>query len=133
MSTNNINFIFISSKFHLNYTTKTYRDSCFYNEKNRSWSQGLLIFVMACLGNFAFASATQGWFITRNRFWEVPFFLSVTFILMRPDQIAKWLGVPYDQRYWTYLIGLFIFGLLYLIQMPRSRKQAALAQCLGFS
>ena len=28
-----------------------------------SWPQGLLIFAMACVGNFAFASATQGWFV----------------------------------------------------------------------
>jgi TRAP transporter 4TM/12TM fusion protein len=37
-----------------------------------SWPQGILIFVMACFGNFAFASATQGWFVARNKIWEVP-------------------------------------------------------------
>jgi len=87
-----------------------------------SWLQGLLIFAMACLGNFAFASATQGWFVARNKIWEVPIFLSVTLILMRPDMIASWLGMPQDQRYWTYLIGLAIFGLLYLMQRPRMPK-----------
>ena len=87
-----------------------------------SWSHGLLIFVMACLGNFAFASATQGWFITRNKFWEIPLFLSVTFILMRPDQIAMWLGIPHEQRYWTCLIGLIVYGAVYLLQLPRSKK-----------
>jgi TRAP transporter 4TM/12TM fusion protein len=40
-----------------------------------SWAQGILIFVMACFGNFAFASATQGWFVARNKIWEVPIFL----------------------------------------------------------
>ncbi len=84
-----------------------------------SWSQGILIFLMTCFGNFAFASATQGWFIAKNKIWEIPMFLCVTFILMRPDQIAKWLGMPHDQRYWTYLIGLGIFGALYLLQRPR--------------
>jgi TRAP transporter 4TM/12TM fusion protein len=87
-----------------------------------SWLQGLLIFAMACLGNFAFASATQGWFVARNKIWEVPLFLSVTLILMRPDLIASWISVPHDQRYWTYLIGLLIFGLLYLMQRPRIPK-----------
>jgi TRAP transporter 4TM/12TM fusion protein len=33
-----------------------------------SWSQGLLIFIMACLGNFAFASATQGFSSRATRF-----------------------------------------------------------------
>jgi TRAP-type uncharacterized transport system fused permease subunit len=46
--------------------------------RSYSWPQGLLIFLMACLGNFAFASATQGWFVARNKIWEIPFFLAVT-------------------------------------------------------
>jgi TRAP transporter 4TM/12TM fusion protein len=90
-----------------------------------SWSQGLLIFVMACLGNFAFASATQGWFITRNRFYEIPLLLSITFILMRPEQIAAWLGIAHEQRYWTYLIGLAVYAVVYLLQRPRAGTAAA--------
>ncbi len=90
-----------------------------------SWPQGLLIFGMACMGNFAFASATQGWFIARNKIWEIPIFLSVTLSLMRPDLIASLIGVPHEQRYWTYLIGLTIFGLLYLFQRPRMPKAEA--------
>jgi TRAP transporter 4TM/12TM fusion protein len=90
-----------------------------------SWPQGLLIFAMACVGNFAFASATQGWFVTRNRIYEIPLFLFVTLNLMRPDLIASWLGIPYAQRYWTYLIGLALYGILYLMQRPRSAKTAA--------
>ncbi len=92
-----------------------------------SWLQAGLIFVMACLGNFAFASATQGWFITRNRIYEIPLLLSVTLVLMRPDLIAKWLGVPHQDRYWMYLIGLGIFGLVYILQRPRKGKEAITA------
>ncbi len=87
-----------------------------------SWMQGLLIFIMACLGNFAFASATQGWLVTKNKLWEVPFFLAVTFILMRPDQTAAWLNIDHSQRYWTYLIGLTIFLLLFCVQQFRKRQ-----------
>jgi TRAP transporter 4TM/12TM fusion protein len=87
-----------------------------------SWPQGLLIFAMACVGNFAFASATQGWFVARNRIYEIPLFLCVTLTLMRPDLIAGWIGIPHGQRYWTYLIGLGIYGLLYLMQRPRTPK-----------
>ncbi len=90
-----------------------------------SWAQGLLIFVMACVGNFAFASATQGWFVARNKFYEIPIFLFVTLNLMRPDLIARWVGLPHDQRYWTYLIGLAVFGILFLMQRPRIPKPAA--------
>ena len=90
-----------------------------------SWFQGILIFVMACVGNFAFASATQGWFVAKNKKWEIPLFLCVTFILMRPDQIAMWLGIPHEQRYWTYLIGLALYGVLYLMQRPRTAHDEA--------
>ena len=89
-----------------------------------SWPQGILIFLMACFGNFAFASATQNWFVAKNRFYEIPIFLFVTLNLMRPDLIARWIGLPHDQRYWTYLIGLAVFGALYLIQRPRAPKVA---------
>jgi len=88
-----------------------------------SWPQGILIFIMACLGNFAFASATQGWYFTKVKIWEIPIFLSATLVLMRPDLIASWVGLPHDQRYWTYLIGLAIMGLLYLMQRPRMGKE----------
>ena len=87
-----------------------------------SWPQGILIFLMACVGNFAFASATQNWFVAKNKIWEIPIFLSVTVILMRPDLISKLIGIPHGQRYWVYPIGLVIFGLLYLMQRPRTPK-----------
>jgi TRAP transporter 4TM/12TM fusion protein len=90
-----------------------------------SWPAGLLIFAMACLGNFAFASATQGWFVAKNRFYEVPLLLVVTFVLMRPDAVASLLGVAHDQRYWMYLIGLAVYGLIYLMQRPRRPQVAA--------
>jgi len=84
-----------------------------------SWPQGILIFVMTCFGNFAFASATQGWFIARNKFWEIPLFLSVTFILMQPHRIAEWVGLAHEQRYYAYLIGLALFGLIFVFQKMR--------------
>ena len=36
-----------------------------------SWGQGGLVFVATCFGCFAFASATQGWFAARNRWYDV--------------------------------------------------------------
>jgi TRAP transporter 4TM/12TM fusion protein len=92
-----------------------------------SWGQGLLIFAMACFGNFAFASATQGWFVARNRVYEIPILLFITVILMRPDFTASVIGLPHDQRYWCYLIGMAVFGVLYLMQRPRKPKEPAAA------
>jgi TRAP transporter 4TM/12TM fusion protein len=84
-----------------------------------SWPTALLIFAMTCMGSFAFASATQGWFIAKNRFYEVPLFIAVTLILMRPEVITGWLGLPHSQRFWGYAIGLVLYGLIYLLQKPR--------------
>lgn len=88
-----------------------------------SWPQAILIFLMACIGNFAFASATQGWFVAGNKIWEIPLFLSVTLCAMRPDLIASLVGLPHDQRYYIYPVALLIFGLLYLMQRPRMPKK----------
>ena len=93
-----------------------------------SWTQGVFIFAMACVGNFAFASATQGWFITRNKVWEIPLLLGVTYIMMQPGFVAKFLGVPDGQRYWCYLIGLALWGAIYLIQRPRAQRDKLAAQ-----
>jgi TRAP transporter 4TM/12TM fusion protein len=87
-----------------------------------SWPLGLLIFAMACIGNFAFASATQGWFVAKNRFYEIPLFLFITLVMMRPGMVASWIGLPYEQRYWVCFIGLSVFALLYLMQKPRTPK-----------
>jgi TRAP-type uncharacterized transport system fused permease subunit len=85
-----------------------------------SWPTALLIFAMTCMGSFAFASATQGWFITKNRIYEIPLFLAVTVILMRPELITNWFGIPHTHRFWGYAFGLFLYGVIYLIQKPRS-------------
>jgi len=92
-----------------------------------SWPQGILIFLMACIGNFAFASATQGWFVAKNKIWEIPLFLSVTICAMRPDAIASLVGLPHDQRYYVYPVALVIFGMIYLIQRPRIPKEGVTA------
>jgi TRAP transporter 4TM/12TM fusion protein len=96
-------------------------DLILHNVNN--WFQAALIFSMACMGNFAFASATQNWFVTRNRLYEVPILLGVTLVCMRPDLIAGWLGVPHNLRYTTYPIGLALLGLVYIMQRVRSRRR----------
>ena len=67
-----------------------------------------------------------------SAYW-LPFFLMVTLILMRPYLIASLIGRPHDQRYWTYLIGLALFGLLYLVQRPRIPKAEATPAAMAFT
>ena len=97
-------------------------DLILHNVNN--WPQALLIFSMACVGNCAFVAATQGWFATRNKLYDVPLLLSVTVITMRPDLIARLLHVPHSQRYWTYLIGLCLFAAIYVFQKWRTGETA---------
>ena len=87
-----------------------------------SWLQGIFIFAMTLFGNFAFASATQGYFYTRNKIWEIPLFLLVTLIMMRPDATAAFLGIPYEQRYWCYPMGLALFAGVFLLQRMRDKS-----------
>jgi TRAP transporter 4TM/12TM fusion protein len=89
-----------------------------------SWTQGFLIFIMAILGAFAFTSAVQGWFIMRNKWYEIPFLLFASLVLYHPGSINKYLGVPHEMRYWMYPIGLAVIGLIYLEQKFRMRTQS---------
>lgn len=55
--------------------------------------EGILTFFSATLAMLMFASATQGWFITKNRWYELPVLLLISFTLFRPgfwmDQIIE--------------------------------------------
>ena len=82
-----------------------------------SWPMALLIFATACVGNFAFAAATQGWFTSKNKWYEIPLFLTVTFVMMQPAVAAGWLEI--ENKYLMYAAGIVIFGLIYLNQLRR--------------
>jgi len=90
-----------------------------------SWGLGILIYVAACIGNCAFASATQGWLIARNRFYEIPLLLGVMVIMLRPDLTARLVGLPHEMRYLVCLGGAALMGLVLLMQHMRSRTGEA--------
>ncbi|NQT02077.1 MAG: DUF3394 domain-containing protein, partial [Planctomycetes bacterium] len=84
-----------------------------------NWPQALLIFVMAIFGAFAFTNAVQGWFITKNKWYEIPLFLIASLILFWPAVVTKIFNLDYSFRYYMYFIGIAIYGLSYLIQRLR--------------
>jgi TRAP-type uncharacterized transport system fused permease subunit len=84
-----------------------------------SWSQALLIFSATCIGCFAFASATQGWFAIRNRWYDCLLLLLITVLMLRPDAVAEWTGIGHDLRYWVYLLGAVLYTGLYCTQNRR--------------
>ena len=58
--------------------------------------KAVFIFVVAVIAMMLFASATQGWFVTRNRLWESFFLLLVAFTLFRPGFWLDRVDPPYE-------------------------------------
>jgi TRAP-type uncharacterized transport system fused permease subunit len=86
-----------------------------------SWPLGILIFAMAVLAAFAFTSALQGFFITKNKWYEVPLFLIAALILFNPGVISNLLGLPPGNKYFFYIIGLVIFAGIAVLQKLRKK------------
>jgi TRAP transporter 4TM/12TM fusion protein len=86
-----------------------------------NWPQGLLIFGMALVGMSAFENFAQGWCLTKNRFYEIPFFLAAAFILFHPGGLGILFNVDQAYRYWLFPIGLFIYGAVILQQKLRMK------------
>ncbi|MEJ2719405.1 MAG: DUF3394 domain-containing protein, partial [Deltaproteobacteria bacterium] len=82
--------------------------------------QAVLIIVTAGVGAAAFVSATQGWMITSNRWYELPILLAVTLVMMRPALFASWLGLPYN--YLAYAIGSMLYAAVYFSQRARKNR-----------
>ncbi len=86
-----------------------------------NWPQALLIFAMATIGAFAFTNAVQGWFITKNKWYEVPLFLIASLILFYPAVVTKLFRLDEGLRYYMYFLGIALYGLPYLLQKLRIR------------
>ena len=84
-----------------------------------NFPQALLIFIMAILGAFAFTNAVQGWFIIKNKWYEIPLFLIASLILFYPAIVTKILNLDYNLRYYMYFVGMAVYGLSYLVQKLR--------------
>ncbi len=86
-----------------------------------SWWLGILIFVMAVLGAFAFTSLLQGFFITRNRWYEVPLFIITALILFHPGIVSNMFNVSSGNKYYFYIAGLAIYAVIAILQKSRVR------------
>lgn len=83
-------------------------------------AQAVLILFSSVLGMLAFVSATQGWFVTLNRWYEVPCLLAVTLTMMRPDLMASWFGIPDGYKYLMFFPGVALWLGIYFIQRRRA-------------
>ena len=87
-----------------------------------SWPQALLIFGMALVGMSAFECFAQGWCLTRNRWYEIPFLIGAAFILFHPGAIASLFHIDMALKYYFFSVGLVIYSLVILSQKVRLGK-----------
>ena len=63
---------------------------------NVGWGQGIFVFITATIAMLLFAAATQGWFLTRSRFYESIALLVVAFTFFRPGFWMDMVVPPFD-------------------------------------
>jgi TRAP transporter 4TM/12TM fusion protein len=88
-----------------------------------SWLLASWIFVTGCIAMFAFACATQGFFIARNKWYEGVVFLGITFLILRPFAAGELLFIENPEI--VKLVGIAVFGGMWLLQRPRQRAAEA--------
>lgn len=85
-------------------------------------ARGALVLATAAVGAMAFVSATQGWFVTANRWYEIPLLLAVTIFMLVPGPVSSWSG--FTHPYVSFVPGLALYLLVYLLQRRRVRRTA---------
>ncbi len=73
-----------------------------------SATHGIIIFIIATIAMLIFAMATQGWFITRNRWYENIALLLISFTLFRPGFWQDLIVEPYQNIAPTHLVSTLI-------------------------
>ncbi|MFV0360845.1 TRAP transporter permease [Tropicimonas sp.] len=63
---------------------------------NVDWLHGIFVFVVATVAMLLFAAATQGWFLTRNRFYESVLLLLIAFTFFRPGFWMDMVSPPFE-------------------------------------
>ena len=87
-----------------------------------SWPQALLIFAMALIGMSAFECFAQGWCFTKNKWYDIPFFLTSWFILFHPGAIASLFHVDQTLKYYFFPMGILIYGVVVFLQKTRMKS-----------
>ena len=84
-----------------------------------SWPQGIMIFIMSLIGMSSFECFAQGWCFTKNKLYEIPFFLAAWFTLFHPGGVASFFHVDLSMKYYFYPLGIAIYALVVFLQYMR--------------
>jgi TRAP transporter 4TM/12TM fusion protein len=60
--------------------------------------QGVMVFIIATIAMLLFAAATQGWFLTKSRWYESLLLLLIAFALFRPGFFLDLVVPPFEER-----------------------------------
>jgi TRAP-type uncharacterized transport system fused permease subunit len=71
-----------------------------------SWFHLVVVVVTSVIGMLVFAAATQGFFLTKNRFYETIALLLVTFVLFRPGFVWDKVFPPFEEKPGTQLVQI---------------------------
>ncbi len=85
--------------------------------------QALLVFSMALIGISAFECFAQGWCLTKNRFYDIPFFLAAAFVLFHPGAVAGLFDFDQSMKYYLYPLGIAIYVMVIMIQYLRIKRK----------
>jgi TRAP transporter 4TM/12TM fusion protein len=87
---------------------------------NSIWYAGW-IFVTSTIAMFAFASLTQGYFITKNKWYEGIILGIITFAILQPNFFGRFIGADVS-KFLVPTLALIIYGLVFLFQKFRIQK-----------
>ncbi|MEP0944728.1 MAG: TRAP transporter permease [Rhizobiaceae bacterium] len=60
------------------------------------WTKAIFVFIVAVIAMLLFASATQGWWLVRNKIWESAVLLLIAFTLFRPGYWLDQVSAPFS-------------------------------------
>lgn len=88
--------------------------------------EAFFLFAMTVLGCMAFASLTQGWFLTYNTLFDAFLLAASTLIMLFPALLTGFF-LPMEDRYWGYLVGIALMALTAWMQHTRVKQKERFA------
>lgn len=85
------------------------------------WWQSLMVCIAAALGMMAATSAIMGHAIIRTNIIERMLLCVAAIFLLYPFLLTGFF-IPYEQRWWGYPVGLFLLGLVAILQYKRKER-----------
>jgi len=92
--------------------------------KINTWPFALFIFAMTLMGSLIFSSAVQGWFLTKNKIFELPLLLASSLLFFRPGIATDIFNFNDELKYYFYGLAFAILLIVVVSQRIRIRLGA---------